>query len=299
MRRSPSSSLPPGFTSKALGSLQRLQQGLSTLELVHTPHGHWPYRPEQFHMRKSCPLRVSVLDSSFNPPTLAHLALARSSPRGPTDQAVSASEIDYDARLLLLSVRNVEKSLVPGDATYVQRLEMMYLLSLDIGNNVAVAIIDQPTFVGKSTILHSFFQSKLASMHTPLAAGMGALHRPKLTFLLGSDTLVRVFAPKFYASEEEMTRLLQNFLFPDGQDCQIICAHRPNVTIDEEVKRMALNAYRKFVDRERIHFINIGDDEQTLSSTQVRVTVAAGKDDWKRLVTDLVANYIIENGLYV
>lgn len=199
----------------------------------------------------------------------------------------------------MLSVRNAEKSLVPGDATYVQRLEMMYLLSLDIGNNVAVAIIDQPTFVGKSTILHSFFQSKLASLHTPLAAGMGALHRPKLTFLLGSDTLVRVFSPKFYASEEEMTRLLQKFLSPDGQDCQIICAHRPNVTIDEEVERRALNAYRKFVDRERIHFIDISDDEQTLSSTQVRVTVAAGKDDWKRLVTDLVANYIIENGLYV
>ncbi|KAI6042551.1 hypothetical protein EDC04DRAFT_964690 [Pisolithus marmoratus] len=303
MYRSPSSLLPPGFTSKALGLLQRLQQGRSAFELVYTPHEHWPYRPGHTHTGKSPPVpHISVLDSSFNPPTLAHLALAKSrppSPRGTTDHDVTTSEeIDYDAGLLLLSVRNAEKSLVSGDATYVQRLEMMYLLSLDISNNVAVAIIDQPIFVGKSTILHTFFQSRLASLHIPLAAGMETIHRPKLTFLMGFDTLVRLFSPKYYASEEEMTRLLRRFISPDGQDCYIVCARRVNVTIDKEVEKRALDAFKEFVDRERIYFINIGEDEQTFSSTDVRATVAAGRDNWRRLVTDLIANYIAENKLY-
>lgn len=187
---------------------------------------------------------------------------------------------------------------MPGDATYVQRLEMMYLLSRDIDNNVAIAIIDQPIFVRKSTLLNSFLQSRLASLHRSLSAGMEAIHRPKLTFLMGFDTLVRLFSPKYYASEEEMTGLLQDFLSPEGQDCCILCADRINVTIDQEVQKRVLTACREFVDRERIHFVNIGGDEQSFSSTDVRAAAATGMDSWRRQVTDLTANYIIENRLY-
>lgn len=187
---------------------------------------------------------------------------------------------------------------MPGDATYVQRLEMMYLLSRDINNNVAIAIVDEPIFVRKSTVLHSFLQSRLASLHVSLSAGMEAIHRPKLTFLMGFDTLVRLFSPKYYASEEEMKGLLRDFLSPEGQDCCILCADRVNVTIDQEVQRRALTTCREFVDRERIHFINIGEDEESFSSTDVRATVAAGVDSWRRQVTDLIANYIIETRLY-
>lgn len=187
---------------------------------------------------------------------------------------------------------------MPGDATYVQRLEMMYLLSLDINDNVAIAIIDQPIFVGKSTILHSFLRSRLASLHLSLSAGTEAIHRPKLTFLMGFDTLVRLFSPKYYASEEEMTGLLQDFLSPEGQDCRIICARRVNVTIDEAVQKRVMTTFREFIDRDRIHFLNIGKDEQSFSSTDVRATVAAGMDNWGRQVTDHIADYIIENRLY-
>lgn len=59
-----------------------------------------------------------------------------------------------------------------------------------------------------------------------------------------------------------------------------------------------LTTCREFVDRERIHFINIGEDEESFSSTDVRATVTAGVDSWRRQVTDLIANYIIENRLY-
>ena len=107
-----------------------------------------------------------MLDSSFNPPTRAHLALAQSKPpsrlkptvtgtsgvpapfidirrfRG-TETAIDRdegkvnkngdSDEDYDARLLLLSIRNADKILKTSDASYSQRLEMMYLLAHEVG----------------------------------------------------------------------------------------------------------------------------------------------------------------------
>ncbi|SJL09787.1 uncharacterized protein ARMOST_13168 [Armillaria ostoyae] len=80
--------------------------------------------------------KVLILDSSFNPPTLAHLALARCGN-------------DYDARILMLSTTNADKKLAPGDATLAQRQSMMALLGFHI------AVIDEPTFVGKARRLHA------------------------------------------------------------------------------------------------------------------------------------------------
>ena len=120
-------------------------------------------------------VRVAVLDSSFNPPTRAHLALA-----------LLATPDTCDSTLLLLSVRNADKQLKSGDAPHIERLEMMSHFADDLARVqieanwypiptcapvspsssepqppaqnlwpvVVTAAIDEPTFVGKSTILH-------------------------------------------------------------------------------------------------------------------------------------------------
>lgn len=67
-----------------------------------------------------------MLDSSFNPPTRAHIAMLKA----PMPSSFGARA--YDAKLLLLSVRNVDKSLKDGDATYLQRLEMLELLAKEL-----------------------------------------------------------------------------------------------------------------------------------------------------------------------
>jgi nicotinamide-nucleotide adenylyltransferase len=116
-------------------------------------------------------LRVSILDSSFNPPTCAHLALARSKPTlrknasfsgqntvpGSQSEHITTNENaqslhhsfdlaengegDYDARLLLLSVRNVDKTLKAGDATYEQRIEMMYALARELEGSAGLRAV--------------------------------------------------------------------------------------------------------------------------------------------------------------
>ena len=290
--------------STALRSLQRLAQGHSPLELVHTPHEFWPYRPGFTH-HSSPILRISVLDSSFNPPTLAHLALVNSRPPW---QDLQAETSQYDAKLLLLSVRNADKTLKPGDASYIQRLEMMYLLSrsehgissLTSDNNTAVAIIDEPTFVGKSTVLLNFLRTRLASLG---AAGSPTIPQPKLTFLMGLDTLVRLFSVKYYTSEHELRRLLHNFLSPDAEDCRIVCARRASLSdgcmLEDDAENGIQSIVHEVIGNDRIHIIDIGKDEQAFSSSQVRTQIAAGDDDWRRLVTDLVADYLIDNRLYI
>jgi len=265
--------------------LHRLQHGLSDLpiELVYTPHERWPLPHPRVHSTPSRTLRVSVLDSSFNPPTLAHLALANS--RRPSysqnthDSLSSVHEdnSDYDAKLLLLSVRNADKSLKPTDASYIQRLEMMFLLAKDINRdaygdrgttsthsspsdssvtpeeeaNVAVAIIDEPTFVGKSRILLAFLQRRLTSLTlSPTAppphesphpmpvekstSSQDSIQpQPQLTFLLGFDTLERLLSPRYYtfSSSDPTTQMLSSLRkffshSPEGDDSRVVCARR-------------------------------------------------------------------------
>jgi nicotinamide-nucleotide adenylyltransferase len=329
---------------KALG---RLQRGISTVELVHTPHERWPYThpPQRLPCtcsRKQNVLRIAVLDSSFNPPTLAHLALANSvlphhsgafgSSSDVSEPSTSndAHQCNYDARMLLLSVRNADKSLGETDATYVQRLEMMTLLSKDVvihGDNgtlnheanVAVAIIDEPTFVGKSAKLLTFLRGRLADLSMPesttsqLASDEVMIPKPQLIFLQGLDTLERLFSPRYYPSgEDAMLSSLLRFFSPNGDDCRVVCARRPlssprapdsprlECLLHQESERenriIALG--KTFFESGRIVIIDIGAKEQTLSSSELRQKILSGNEDWRSDTTKTLAKYIAEQRLY-
>jgi len=68
-------------------------------------------------------------------------------------------------------VTNAGRALRPGDAGLEQRLEMMILLAKELqlsgvghsAGNVAVAAIDEATFVGKSRQLGEFLRDKIRS----------------------------------------------------------------------------------------------------------------------------------------
>lgn len=113
--------LPMGLLKDALAAVLH-PSSPSPFQLVFSSHPAWP-RPvpgasTQASRRTSpsqqCELKISCLDSSFNPPTLAHRALATA----PYPGAVDAEDDGYDAHLLLLSVKNVDKTLQSGDADY-------------------------------------------------------------------------------------------------------------------------------------------------------------------------------------
>lgn len=292
--------------------IHRLKQGLSTVELVYVPHDLWPLR------RLSTPttstpgrVRISVLDSSFNPPTLAHHALARAR------SSVLEDGEDFDARLLLLSVRNADKSLKQGDATYSQRLEMMVLLAQSISTtssssssanevdaNVAVAIIDEPTFVGKSRILLEFMRSRVSTLSAsfPIPSQASLSLSPELIFVVGLDTLERILAVRYYEDDDHMRRSLHGFLSSSGDNSRLLCARRSipgSLKSPSEHERLVLELARKHIDIKRLEMIDIGATIEAYSSSEVRERVAHSDSLWERMVLPRVAEYIKDQQLYI
>lgn len=253
--------------------IRDIQNGTSKLELLSANKDDWLCRMQS----TKSPNYISVLDSSFNPPTLAHHALAASSSLPP----------DLDSShsiMLLLSVRNVDKVLHSGDATYMQRLVMMDLLGATISNTV-VAVIDEPTFVGKSRIISSFLKQV-------------GIYKPTLTFIVGADTLTRLVDPRYYGgSEEYMRTQLESFLSSDGDDSRILCSSRSSISQKET--QASIDILRGLAPCGKLFVIDIEEGLQSCSSTRVRQLRRDNNAGWCRLVLQSIAQYIEQERLYI
>lgn len=285
-------------------SLHRVFSKTSPFEIIYASHPLWPLPATPSPSTPiPHPLRLSVLDSSFNPPTLAHLALVSSSP--PTLSITG----DYSARLLLLSVRNADKALKDGDPSYLQRMEMIRLLATEdlSGVNVAVAIVDEPTFVGKSNVLRSALRSRLERLSVESSESPVPVPNVELTFLQGFDTLERLLAPRYYNnSESEMHTALRHFFSADGDDSRVVCARRTLLAQDGrppstggEGMQKVLESGKEYLEAGRIVLMQIGEDLERLSSSEVRAKVHERDERWKEMVTGSVADYIEQEELYL
>jgi nicotinamide-nucleotide adenylyltransferase len=259
-------------------AITRLQRGATKVEFIHKPYSGWPYpQPGPRALTGSpiatvvSPFRVAVLDSSFNPPTLAHRALC----------LLPAAASPTEARLLLLSVRNADKTPGPGDASPSQRVEMMVRLACDV--NAAVALVDAPAFIHKAERLR-----------TVLPAGA------QLAFIQGIDTLERFLAPRYYGdgSPEAMDVALRQFFAPDGSDARVICARRAIELADPRRETATLEGAQEWIRADRVSIVDIDDESQTLSSSEVRAKLRARNDSWRRMVPRYIAEYIEEQNLY-
>ena len=153
-----------------------------------------------------------ILDSSFNPPTIAHMRMAVAALR----DIPGARE--HSRLLLLLSINNADKA--PKPAAFEQRLAMMTTFAHDIlahtdaGQERAGAEAgeeqtsqgseeDQPIVdIGLTTL--PYFHDKSAviaasDFYTGTETGVEtAQPGPEQVFLIGYDTLIRIFNPKYY-----------------------------------------------------------------------------------------------------
>ncbi|KAJ9128271.1 hypothetical protein QFC24_000564 [Naganishia onofrii] len=287
----------------------------------------------QLDQRKRRKIHIAVFDSSFNPPTRAHLAISLTLYPPPTDLSSSSSSSPsntipefptaapnetynepYTARLLLLSARNVDKTPKPGiDATFVQRIEMMRLQALDMeavagradqsAGNVAVAALNHPTFVGKSDILLRWLRQRFS----PASTNADAPPEIRLTFLIGTDTLLRLFIPKYYTPSPllgpDMPAHLSKLFTLDGSD--IVVAHRGTTSAargEEETFIQSRADCRALVRGGKIRFVvegEVGEEEREMSSTRVRRAVREGREREARLLMGKrVGDYVFQEGLY-
>jgi len=244
-----------------------------------------------------------ILDSSFNPPQIAHLSLATSA------LAASRSKYPLPHRLLLLfSTYNADKS--PAPAAFEHRLAMMALFAQDLsrklstsgehgrGEQEAVAID-----IGLTT--KPYYNDKSAEIDD-----MGTYPgSPRHIHLVGFDTFTRIFAAKYYTSHSPPLSALDPFFEKHGLRITVRPVDDGGEYATAEAQRGYWRGIRdgkmeheggKATWAEKIEMVDAEDEAADVSSTRIRNAV--GKQDWSelgKLCTPSVAEYVKEQGLYL
>lgn len=111
----------------------------------------WIRRPECLSIQSVSRKHYAILDSSFNPPTLAHLSLLQRTIEyihtNDSTKFIGQSVVDG---ILLLSVFNADKRIITGAPLY-HRIGM--LLSSEDLKPFAIAIVNRSLFVDKALLL--------------------------------------------------------------------------------------------------------------------------------------------------
>ncbi|KAL8711588.1 MAG: hypothetical protein Q9220_003998 [cf. Caloplaca sp. 1 TL-2023] len=289
--------LLPHFQS----SLQSFASSPSTFLVLHS----LPQSPPPSH---SSPLQtLHILDSSFNPPTRAHLRIALS--------ALHASSPTPHRLLLLLATQNADKA--PKPAAFEQRLAMMTILAQDILDQYSTASAAQNSESSNDTnkadlavdigvTKKPYYHEKSAAIEESRQyADARTGSQPQHVHLLGYDSLIRLLDTKYYPPSHSLAPL--EAFFRD---------HRVRVTrrVEEDSKwgtREEQDAYRAALAEgrreeqggkkewaEKIEMVE-GEGE-AISSTRVREY--AGKGDWEevdRLVGSGVREWIQREKLFI
>ncbi|OTB16216.1 hypothetical protein K445DRAFT_317196 [Daldinia sp. EC12] len=309
---SPMARLPPNLVSVFTQALKSYQISNATFRvlcsLTHpslSPAA--PAEPPTLHPPQTPLKSLLVLDSSFNPPTLAHQRMALSAL---LDHGQSDSDKKHASRvLLLLAINNADKA--PKPAAFPQRLAMMYIFAQDLLRSSTSELTQQHQHqhqhsdsrceaVDIAVTTEPYFHAKAHAI-----AASEFYRDPEQVYLTGFDTLIRIFNPKYYAPGGMAASLdpffarsrLRVTMRTDAEwgDAE---AQRAYVAALREGELQRVGGRTEWV--ERIEMVKgRKEGEEVVSSTKVREAVR--RRDWealKRLVSEDVAGWIREEGLY-
>ncbi len=198
--------------------------------------------------------QIYILDSSFNPPTISHLELG--------------SYAGHNSLLLLLATQNADKPMQP--ASLEHRVKMMKLLAKSF-HRCGIALTKHAYFVDKARAIENHYPDK------------------KQTFIVGYDTLVRIFDRKYDADGDMELKL--GCFFEHGHGLVSILRGADQ----NQQEHFSNNIPDRW--REQIRFVPVLGD--STSSTAARNAIAS--KDWselKALVPLDIANFIQTNNLY-
>lgn len=206
-------------------------------------------------LSKKTSSNVLVLDSSFNPPTRAHIGLIHAATR--------IQGVDYDGLLLMLSTANVDKELKGGSVQ--DRISMMEICAEKISKNVAVVLTDKARFIDKARAIRELPGFKAST----------------LSFLLGMDTVTRFFDIKYYGTRDAMMENFRQFF----ASSLIVAAERADSPSLAEFLTQTPDA-RLFQHRILLCPKSENEELESVSSTQCRRLFAEAEnnaDNFKRL----------------
>lgn len=153
------------------------------------------------------PQTLYILDSSFNPPSVAHLTLATSALKQHAPREKSPFRL-----LLLFSTHNADKA--PSPASFVQRIALMTVFAQDLSQSLkstAPAWNEEMTNISIDIGLtkEPYYSDKSAA----IAASAPPFYTssPIHVHLVGYDTLIRFCNPKYYPKHDPPLSALKPF----------------------------------------------------------------------------------------
>jgi nicotinic acid mononucleotide adenylyltransferase/nicotinamide mononucleotide (NMN) deamidase PncC len=200
-----------------------------------------------------------VVPGSYNPPHNGHIALAQAALRT-ANQRKRCSRNDNRSIFMELSIANADKP--PIDPETVAKRLRHFLTLESLPSHWGVILTRAPLFSEKVSILQNCIDTFNGST-------------PNLSFVIGTDTLVRIIDPKYYNNDKsEMEEALcsmkgVNFLIGgrleqkrDAEEPRFVAGSEEINDLPEVLKNM---------------FTIIGEDEfrADISSTEIRKELAA------------------------
>ncbi|OBA18030.1 Nucleotidylyl transferase [Metschnikowia bicuspidata var. bicuspidata NRRL YB-4993] len=241
--------------------------------------------------------RILVLDSSFNPPHMAHFTLAKEAIDHDFGDARAHPELSELPKmlLLLLSVKNADK-VVPKPALFDHRLAMMHRMASSLES------LELPVAIGLTK--HAKFADKSAAIQAHCSVEPQANYASaRLTFLLGFDTLIRVLDPKYYAPAS-LVDSLNDFMY----NTDLFCLTRADTgeEFDQQQNYIGRIARGEFPDIPRLWARNIiltsvqtaRESIGFISSSAIRQAYATGAVAQSPPLLKEVDEYIRSNDLY-
>ena len=202
--------------------------------------------------------RVGILPGSFNPPTIAHLELARAAQR----------RFDLDRVVFSLSSVIVDKERVEGQCREV-RLLLLSAIAADLPW-AAVAVVNRGLYSDQAPAFR---------------AGLGA---SDLWFIVGMDKVLQIFDPKYY---DDRARAL-DALFAE---VRLVAANRGEWGAGE--LRGLLDRPENLPYRDRVQPLALAEGLRERSSSRVRHGVEKGSA-WEAELPETVRAFVAATGAF-
>lgn len=252
------------------------------------------------------PKTLYILDSSFNPPSIAHLSLVQSALK----EQPSSERSPYRL-LLLFSTQNADKA--PSPASFAQRIALMTVFAEDFSlalkkSSPDTELADISIDIGLTKEPYYSDKSIAIKDTTPPFYSSNPIH----VHLTGYDTLIRFCNPKYYPGYDPPLSALESFF---GAGHKLRVTQRPANPNDKSSNEFGtIEDQQKYVDdlkngtREKDGFnpewarnIDMVRANEGVGISSTRVRNAAKEQSWdivEELCTAGVAAWIEDQALY-
>ena len=293
---------PPSFRAIAKdfgAALQDFQRSNSSFRVLKTIRSSTPISQDaSTPTSDETPRTLFILDSSFNPPSIAHRSLAIAALRNRHSVLCPKPH----RLLLLFATRNADKA--PSAAEFAERLTLMSAFATDLIESLATYAAETdlaPVDIGVTTV--PFFIDKTAAIERE--GTHWYRDRPKHVHLVGYDTLTRIFTPKYYTTHDPPLSALAPY-FQGGHRLSVTLRPRGNMGDSEAQKsfvtRLAAGSLETAgASKEWADQIEVNPPSHMGDISSTRIRKAANREDWaevSRLTTRSVADCVRSNSLY-